>query len=185
MLVYKIHNVNTLKQAQPIINELKRFNKGKSAIWLPEEWAHLEALGDYEPVTVIYVRNQGKPINATKDPKLLYDFLKTAYDNLGGESFLSEDNVFIPDGIVEIERFEKPVVRQESPKKGLTVFKVKTEGMSLSMAFDVVNAVQEMYDATNVYNKVNVPKEMLDKDKNEVLGKTIWIPDSLVDIEIL
>ena len=184
MLVYKIHNVNTLEQAQPIINELKRFNKGKSAIWLPEEWAHVEALGDYEPVTVIYVRNQGKSINAKKDPKLLYDFLKNAYDNLGGERFLSEDNVFIPDGIVEIERFEKPVIRQESQKKGLTVFKVKTDGMCLDMAFDVVNAVQEMYDATNVYNKINAPKEMLDKNE-EVLGKTIWIPDSLVDIEVL
>lgn len=184
MLVYKIHNVNTLEQAQPIINELKRFNKGKSAIWLPEEWAHVEALGDYEPVTVIYVRNQGKSINAKKDPKLLYDFLKTAYDNLGGEKFLSEDNVFIPDGIVEIERFEKPVLKQESPKKGLTVFKVKTDGMCLDLAFDVVNTVQEMFDATNVYNKINVPKEMLDKNE-EVLGKTIWIPDSLVDIEVL
>lgn len=183
MLVYKIHNVNTLEQAQPIINELKRFNKGKSAIWLPEEWAHVEALGDYEPVTVIYVRNQGKPINAKKDPKLLYDFLKNAYDNLGGERFLSEDNIFIPDGIVEIERFEKPVLKQESPKKGLTVFKVKTDGMCLDLAFDVVNTVQEMFDATNVYNKINVPKEML--DKREALGKTIWIPDSLVDIEIL
>lgn len=184
MLVYKIHNVNTLEQAQPIINEIKRFNKGKSAIWLPEEWAHVEALGDYEPVTVIYVRNQGKSINAKKDPKLLYDFLKNAYDNLGGESFLSEDNIFIPDGIVEIERFEKPVLKQESPKKGLTVFKVKTDGMCLDLAFDVVNTVQEMFDATNVYNKINVPKEMLDKNE-EVLGKTIWIPDSLVDIEVL
>ena len=114
---------------------------------------------------------------------MLYDFLKNAYDNLGGESFLSEDNIFIPDGIVEIERFEKPVIRQESPKKGLTVSKVKTEGMSLSMAYEVLNTVQEMFDATNVYNKINVPKEML--DKNEVLGKTIWIPDSLVDIEVL
>lgn len=183
MLVYKIHNVNTLEQAQPIINEIKRFNKGKSAIWLPEEWAHVEALGDYEPVTVIYVRNQGKSINAKKDPKLIYDFLKTAYDNLGGERFLSEDNIFIPDGIVEIERFEKPVLKQESPKKGLTVFKVKTDGMCLDLALDVVNTVQEMFNATNVYNKINVPKEML--DKNEVLGKTIWIPDSLVDIEVL
>lgn len=183
MLVYKIHNVNTLEQAQPIINEIKRFNKGKSAIWLPEEWAHVEALGDYEPVTVIYVRNQGKSINAKKDPKLLYDFLKNAYDNLGGESFLSEDNIFIPDGIVEIERFEKPVLKQESPKKGLTVFKVKTDGMCLDLAYEVLNTVQEMFDATNVYNKINVPKEML--DKNEVLGKTIWIPDSLVDIEVL
>ena len=51
------------------------------------------------------------------------------------------------------------------------------------MAYEVLNTVQEMFDATNVYNKINVPKEML--DKNEVLGKTIWIPDSLVDIEVL
>ena len=187
MIVYKIHNVNNLNDAKPIIEAIKEFNQDKSTIWLPEEWAHVEAIGDYEPVTVIYVRNQGKRIDAIKNPKLLYDFLKTAYDNLGGESLLSEDNVFIPDGIVEIERFEKPVVHSESPKKGLTLFKVKTDGMSCSTAFDIVSEVRRMYNNINAYTvntKIKVPEEILDKN-SEVLDKTIWIPDSFVDVEIL
>lgn len=84
MIVYKIHNVDNFNDAKPIIEAIKEFNKDKSAIWVPKEWAHVEGIGDFEKTTVISVINNKKPIKAENIKELLQD----AYDMLGGEDFL-------------------------------------------------------------------------------------------------
>ena len=48
MIVYKIHNVENFDDTKPIIEALEDFNKDKSAIWVPKEWAHVEGIGDFE-----------------------------------------------------------------------------------------------------------------------------------------
>ncbi|WP_288941350.1 hypothetical protein, partial [uncultured Streptococcus sp.] len=140
MIVFKIHNVNTFNDAKPIIEAIKEFNKDKSAIWVPKEWAHVEGIGDFEKTTVISVINNKKPVKAEN----IKQFLQDAYDKLGGEDFLKEKEVYLPEGLIEVEVLEKNKNNVSvKPTAGITVYKVKTEGLNASMAFDLVNRIRE------------------------------------------
>ena len=178
MLIYKIHNVGlSFNKAKPIIDVLKKFNEGKSAIWLPEEWAHVEAVGDYETTTVIYVPNPNKRIDAINHPGRLTKLLEDAYDALGGEDFLKEESVFIPDGMVRVEVLKKPTISSEKPKQGITLFKVKTDGMDVANAFELINRIREEY--TNVNEDGFVQNDVY------TVNTKIFVPDSLMDIEVI
>lgn len=174
MIVYKIHNVSNFTDANPVIEALKDFNKDKSAIWVPKEWAHVEGIGDFEKTTVISVNNNKKPIKAEN----IKGFLQDAYDMLGGEDFLKEKEVYLPEGVIEIEVLEKNKNNVSvKPTAGITVYKVKTEGLSPSMAFDLVNTVREEYNNVNEIGFV----------QNDVytMNTEIFVPESLVDIEVI
>jgi hypothetical protein len=171
MIVFKIHNVNTFNDAKPIIEAIKEFNKDKSAIWVPKEWAHVEGIGDFEKTTVISVINNKKPIKAENIKK----FLQDAYDLLGGEDFLKGKEVYLPEGLIEVEVLEKNKNNVSvKPTAGVTVYKVKTDGLNASMAFDLVNRVREEYSNVNE-NGFDV----------YTVDTKIFVPDSLMDIEVL
>ena len=171
MIVFKIHNVNTFNDAKPIIEAIKEFNKDKSAIWVPKEWAHVEGIGDFEKTTVISVINNKKPIKAENIKK----FLQDAYDLLGGEDFLKRKEVYLPEGLIEVEVLEKNKNNVSvKPNAGVTVYKVKTDGLNASMAFDLVNRVREEYSNVNE-NGFDVC----------TVDTKIFVPDSLMDIEVL
>lgn len=174
MIVYKIHNVDNFNDAKPIIEAIKEFNKDKSAIWVPKEWAHVEGIGDFEKTTVISVINNKKPIKAEN----IKEFLQDAYDMLGGEDFLKEKEIYLPEGFIEVEVLEKDKDNVSvKPTAGITVYKVKTEGLNPSMAFDLVNMVREEYDNVNEIGFV----------QNDVytMNTEIFVPESLVDIEVI
>lgn len=165
MIVYKIHNVENFDDAKPIIEALEDFNKDKSAIWVPKEWAHVEGIGDFEKTTVISVINNKKPIKAEN----IKQFLQDAYDKLGGEDFLKEKEVYLPGNLIEIEVLEKTKPLSDvKPKTNKLVFKVKTDGLSVDHAFDLVRFVRDNFDE-RVINK-NTP---------------IFIPDSILDVEFI
>ena len=165
MIVYKIHNVENFDDAKPIIEALEDFNKDKSAIWVPKEWAHVEGIGDFEKTTVISVVNTEKPIKA-EDIK---QFLQDAYDKLGGEDFLKEKEVYLPGNLIEIEVLEKTKPLSDvKPKNNKLVFKVKTDGLSVNHAFDLVGFVRDNY-SERIINQ-NTP---------------IFIPDSILDVEFI
>lgn len=171
MIVYKIHNVNSFDDAKPIIEALEDFNKDKSAIWVPKEWAHVEGIGDFEKTTVISVVNTKKPIKAEN----IKQFLQDAYDKLGGEDFLKEKEIYLPEGLIEVEVLEKNKNNVfVKPTAGITVYKVKTEGLNTSMAFDLVNRIREEYS--------NVNKNGFDVC---TVDTKIFVPDSLMDIEVI
>lgn len=174
MIVYKIHNVNNFNDAKPVIEAIKEFNKDKSAIWVPKEWAHVEGIGDFEKTTVISVINTKKPIKAEN----IKQFLQDAYDKLGGEDFLKEKEVYLPEGFIDVEVLEKTKrVVSAKPFSGQTVYKVKTDGLNASMAFDLVNMVREEY--SNVNEDGFVQNDVCTVDTK------IFIPDSLMDIEVI
>lgn len=171
MIVFKIHNVNTFNDAKPIIEAIKEFNKDKSAIWVPKEWAHVEGIGDFEKTTVISVINNKKPVKAEN----IKQFLQDAYDKLGGEDFLKEKEVYLPEGLIEVEVLEKNKNNVSvKPTAGITVYKVKTEGLNASMAFDLVNRIREEYSNVNE-NGFDVC----------TVDTKIFVPDSLMDIEVI
>lgn len=165
MIVYKIHNVENFDDAKPIIEALEDFNKDKSAIWVPKEWAHVEGIGDFEKTTVISVISNKKPIKAEN----IKQFLQDAYDKLGGEDFLKEKEVYLPGNLIEIEVLEKTKPLSDvKPKTNKLVFKVKTDGLSVDHAFDLVRFVRDNFDE-RIINK-NTP---------------IFIPDSILDVEFI
>ncbi len=165
MIVYKIHNVENFDDAKPIIEALEDFNKDKSAIWVPKEWAHVEGIGDFEKTTVISVINNKKPIKAEN----IKQYLQDAYDKLGGEDFLKEKEVYLPGNLIEIEVLEKTKPLSDvKPKTNKLVFKVKTDGLSVDHAFDLVRFVQDNFDE-RIINQ-NTP---------------IFIPDSILDVEFI
>lgn len=165
MIVYKIHNVENFDDTKPIIEALEDFNKDKSAIWVPKEWAHVEGIGDFEKTTVISVINNKKPIKAEN----IKQFLQDAYDKLGGEDFLKEKEVYLPGNLIEIEVLEKTKPLSDvKPKTNKLVFKVKTDGLSVDHAFDLVRFVRDNFDE-RIINK-NTP---------------IFIPDSILDVEFI
>lgn len=174
MIVFKIHNVNTFNDAKPIIEAIKEFNKNKSAIWVPKEWAHVEGIGDFEKTTVISVINNKKPIKAENIKK----FLQNAYDSLGGEDFLKEKEVYLPDGVIDVEVLEKNKNNVSvKPSAGVTVYKVKTKGLDAIRAYDLVNMVREEYS--------NVNENGFVQNDKYTLNTKIFVPDSLMDIEVL
>lgn len=166
MIVYKIHNVENFDDAKPIIEALEDFNKDKSAIWVPKEWAHVEGIGDFEKTTVISViNNNKKPIKAGDIKR----FLQDAYDKLGGEDFLKEKEVYLPVNLIEIEVLEKTKPLSDvKPKNNKLVFKVKTDGLSVDHSFDLVRFVRDNFDE-RIINQ-NTP---------------IFIPDSILDVEFI
>lgn len=165
MIVYKIHNVENFDDAKPIIEVLEDFNKDKSAIWVPKEWAHVEGIGDFEKTTVISVINNKKPIKAEN----IKQFLQDAYDKLGGEDFLKEKEVYLPGNLIEIEVLEKTKPLSDvKPKTNKLVFKVKTDGLSVDHAFDLVRFVRDNFDERII--NPNTP---------------IFIPDSILDVEFI
>lgn len=165
MIIYKIHNVENFDDAKPIIEALEDFNKDKSAIWVPKEWAHVEGIGDFEKTTVISVINNKKPIKAEN----IKQFLQNAYDKLGGEDFLKEKEVYLPGNLIEIEVLEKTKPLSDvKPKTNKLVFKVKTDGLSVDHDFDLVRFVRDNFDE-RIINK-NTP---------------IFIPDSILDVEFI
>lgn len=173
MIVYKIHNVDNFNDAKPIIEAIKEFNKDKSAIWVPKEWAHVEGIGDFEKTTVISVNNP-KPVKVEN----IKAFLQDAYDMLGGEDFLKEKELYLPEGVIEIEVLEKTKnTVSVKPTAGITVYKVKTEGLNPSMAFDLVNMVRDEYDSVNEIGFV--------QNNTYTMNTEIFVPESLVDIEVI
>lgn len=173
MIVYKIHNVDNFNDAKPIIEAIKEFNKDKSAIWVPKEWAHVEGIGDFEKTTVISVNNP-KPVKVEN----IKAFLQDAYDMLGGEDFLKEKELYLPEGVIEIEVLEKNKnTVSVKPTAGITVYKVKTEGLNPSMAFDLVNMVRDEYDSVNEIGFV--------QNNTYTMNTEIFVPESLVDIEVI
>jgi hypothetical protein len=173
MIVYKIHNVDNFNDAKPIIEAIKDFNKDKSAIWVPKEWAHVVGIGDFEKTTVISVNNP-KPVKVEN----IKAFLQDAYDMLGGEDFLKEKELYLPEGVIEIEVLEKNKnTVSVKPTAGITVYKVKTEGLNPSMAFDLVNMVRDEYDSVNEIGFV--------QNNTYTMNTEIFVPESLVDIEVI
>lgn len=174
MIVYKIHNVDNFNDAKPIVEALKDFNKDKSAIWVPKEWAHVEGIGDFEKTTVISViNNSNKPIKAENIKK----FLQDAYDSLG-EDFLKEKEVYLPEGVIDVKVLEKNKNNVSvKPSAGIVVHKVKTEGLNPSMAFDLVNMVREEY--------TNLNKNDFVQNDVYTTNTEIFVPESLVDIEVI
>lgn len=194
MIIIKIHNVFNFADAQPVIDAIEEFNKDKSAIWVPKEWASVEGVGDFEKTTVISVLNTKKPIK----PENIKQFLQDAYDKLGGEDFLKENKIFLPENFVDIEVLEK---RSETnhicQKAGIVVYKVKTEGLPAAQAVEMVENVKEMYSSNVMSYHVEADNEKVDSINLDVytvdtkiqlpksIEKTIFIPDSLLDIEII
>jgi len=165
MIVYKIHNVSNFNDAKPVIEALEDFNKDKSAIWVPKEWAHVEGIGDFEKTTVISVLSNDKHIKAEN----IKDFLQDAYYLLGGEDFLKEKEVYLPEGLIEVEVLEKTKpLSTVKPNNNKLVFKVKTAGLSVDHAFDMVDCVRD---------------KLFGMDINQ--NKPIFIPDSFLDVEVI
>lgn len=191
MIIIKVHNVFNLADAQPVIDAIEEFNKDKSAIWVPKEWAHVEGIGDFEKTTVISVLNTKKPIK----PENIKQFLQDAYDKLGGEDFLKEKEVFLPESFVDIEVLEKrSETNNISPKAGIVVYKVKTEGLPVAQAVEMVENVKEMYSSNVMSYRVEAGNEKVDNINSDIdtkillpkpIEKTIFIPDSLLDIEVI
>lgn len=191
MIIIKVHNVFNLVDAQPVIDAIEEFNKDKSAIWVPKEWAHVEGIGDFEKTTVISVLNTKKPIK----PENIKQFLQDAYDKLGGEDFLKEKEVFLPESFVDIEVLEKrSETNNISPKAGIVVYKVKTEGLPVAQAVEMVENVKEMYSSNVMSYRVEAGNEKVDNINSDIdtkillpkpIEKTIFIPDSLLDIEVI
>ena len=102
--------------------------------------------------TVISVINNKKPIKAEN----IKQFLQDAYDKLGGEDFLKEKEVYLPGNLIEIEVLEKTKLLSDvKPKTNKLVFKVKTDGLSVDHAFDLVRFVRDNFDE-RIINK-NTP----------------------------
>lgn len=193
MIIIKIHNVFNLADAQPVIDAIKEFNKDKSAIWVPKEWASVEGVGDFEKTTVVSVVNSKKPIK----PEDIKQFLQDAYDKLGGEDFLKEKKIFLPENFVDIEVLEKrSETNHISQKAGIVVYRVKTEGLPVAQAVEMVEDVKEMY-SSNVMSYIEADNEKVDNINSDIytvdtkiqlpksIEKTIFIPDSLLDIEVI
>ena len=194
MIIIKIHNVFNFADAHPVIDAIEEFNKDKSAIWVPKEWASVEGVGDFEKTTVISVLNTKKPIK----PENIKQFLQDAYDKLGGEDFLKENKIFLPENFVDIEVLEKrSETNHINQKAGIVVYKVKTEGLPAAQAVEMVENVKEMYSSNIMSSPVEACKEKVGNINSDIytvdtkiqlpesIEKTIFIPDSLLDIEII
>lgn len=160
-----IYHINaSLKDMKPIVDVIEDFNKDKSALWIPKGYATVEAVGDFEDKLVIYVNDAPAKVEDLKK------FLQKAYDDLGGESFTQNSEVFVPCNMVELEYLhqnkDKVYVTKDEPT---LLFKVKTpSNVPASLAFDIVNQVRELYDT-----------------EGEAMQKNIYIPDNLVEVEAI
>ena len=133
---------------------------------------------------MISVLNTKKPIK----PENIKQFLQDAYDKLGGEDFLKEKKIFLPESFVDIEVLEKrSETNHINPKAGIVVYKVKTEGLPVAQAMKMVEDVKEMYSSNVMSYHVESGNEKVDTKIQlpESIEKTIFIPDSLLDIEII
>ena len=194
MIIIKIHNVFNFADAHPVIDAIEEFNKDKSAIWVPKEWASVEGVGDFEKTTVISVLNTKKPIK----PENIKQFLQDAYDKLDGEDFLKENKIFLPENFVDIEVLEKrSETNHINQKAGIVVYKVKTEGLPAAQAVEMVEDMKEMYLSNVMSYHVEADNEKVGNINSDIytvdtkiqlpesIEKTIFIPDSLLDIEII
>ena len=173
MIVFKVKNLNDIKTCREVEGAVKRFNEGKSFIWLPEYWVEAELVGESEErKTIIYVKDHFK----IPDIQEIYEFLDERYCRLGAEKFeeslKDSDTTWIPSELLRIEVLEnkKPSDKIESTNKTepITLFKVKCDGMSPSMAFDLAAEVREAFSQ--------------ELDKDTILSE-IWVPDSLIQVE--
>lgn len=157
MIKFSVNNVKTCAEAKKIGKIFEDFNKDKKNIWLLKDWVTAEAIGQEEPVKVIYI-DKGN-VKEEKILKTLTDF----YKDIGGDETFEGDTIWVPSNLtIEVLSSEVPKTVDISNCESMILYKVNTGPVSPSQAFDMVNHVREIYGSIDFSTELWTPKDYLD-----------------------